>query len=178
MPSTILRSPINKTVQDVHGNAVYGATATIYVIPGSADATIYDAAAGAGTIANPTTTTATGQIEGYLEIGIYDIRVEDSNGTVTSRYYASHPEQSLLQGTALTDSNLEMKDDDDTYPRFAVNAGGTIAFGDGSGTADAFIYRSGAGTITIDSYFNVSAGINVQDDDFALAVKLNNEVYG
>lgn len=178
MPANILRTPINRKVQNLNGDAVAGATATIYAIPGSAIATVYSGESGAGTTSQPLSTAVDGSLSGWLEIGIYDIKIESSLGTATSRYYVNHPQQSLLQGTVVADSNLEMKDDGDTYARFAVNAGGTIMLGSGAGTADVNLYRSGAGILTTDSIFNASAGLKVQNDDLALFIKLNKEVFG
>lgn len=178
MPTNILRTPINRKVQNLNGDAVSSATATVYILPSSATATVYSAETGAATISQPFLTDIDGSIPGWLEIGLYSIKIESTLGTATSRYYASHPQQSLLQGTAITDSNLEIKDDGDSSARFAVNAGGTIMLGSGSGTADVTLYRAGAGTLTTDGVFNASTNLKVQNDDIALVIKLNKEVFG
>ena len=178
MPTNILRTPINQKIQNLNGDAFSGATATIYTIPGSAITTVYSTETGAGTISQPLISELDGGLLGWLEIGIYDIKVETSLGTSTSRYYVNHPQQSLLQGTVVADSNLEIKDDGDTIARFAVNAGGTIMLGSGSGTADVTLYRAGAGTLTTNGVFNASTDLKVQNDDIALVIKLNKEVFG
>lgn len=174
----ILRTPIVRKILDLNGNAITGATANIFTIPGSATTTVYSTETGAGTISQPLISDVDGGLSGWLEIGIYDIKVETSLGTSTSRYYVNHPQQSLLQGDSLEDNNLQIKDDNDTTARFTVNAGGTISLGSGSGTADVTLYRSGAGTLTTNGAFVVGTNLNIQGDDLALAIKLNKEVFG
>lgn len=105
MPTNILRTPINQKIQNLSGDALSGATATIYTIPGSATTTVYSTETGAGTISQPLVSELDGGLSGWLEIGIYDIKVETSLGTSTSRYYVNHPQQSLL-------TDLKVQNDD------------------------------------------------------------------
>ena len=175
---SILRTPIARKVLDLDGNAITGATASIVTVPGSVVATIYSAETGSGTVAQPIISNIDGSFDGWLEIGLYDIQISSSYGTATSRYYVNHPQQSLLQGDSLDDNNLQIKDDGDSEPRLAINAGGTISFGSGSSVIDAKLYRSGSANITTDGGFTIGTNLNVRGDDLALIVKLNKEVFG
>jgi len=173
-----LRTPITRKVLDLNGNAIEGATANITTVPGASVATVYDAETGSGTVTQPLISNADGSFDGWLTIGVYDIEISSSFGTATSRYYVDHPQQSLLQGTALDDNNFQIKDDDDSNPRLTIDAGGTVEWGSGSATEDTKLYRSGSAELTTDGTFVVGTNLNVGGDDLALLVKLNKEVFG
>jgi hypothetical protein len=177
MTTPILRTAITRKIQNLNGDAISGATATIYTVPGSAIATVYTNETGSGTTSQPILTDYSGAIGGWLEVGLYDIAISSTLGSATSRYYSSHPQQSLLQGTAVSDDQLQIKDDNDTDPRFAVDAGGTVEWGAGSGAGDTNLYRSGANELKTDDTF-VANAVKVGNDDLALVVKLNKEVFG
>jgi hypothetical protein len=174
----ILRTPITRKVQDLNGNAISGATATIYTVPGSAVATIYSTETGAGTTSQPLISGADGRFDGWLEIGPYQMDIVSVYGTVSSRYYSNHPQQSLLQGDSLDDNNFQIKDDDDTHPRLTIDAGGSVEWGSGFASEDTKLYRSGSAQLTTDGAFVIGTNLNVGGDDLALVVKLNKEVFG
>lgn len=77
------RVEINETVQDRAGNALADRSVQVNV-RGSSAATVYAAATGSTTVANPLTTSATGQVTGWVEEGSYDLVVEG----VTTAYEA------------------------------------------------------------------------------------------
>jgi hypothetical protein len=174
----ILRTPITRKIQDLNGNTIQGATASIVTVPGSVTATIYSAETGTATLSQPLISNSSGSLEGWLEIGLYDITISSQYGTATSRYYVNHPQQSLLQGDSLDDKNLQIKDDGDTEPRLSIRAGGTVRWGSGSVAEDANLYRSGSAQLTTDGAFVIGTNLNVRGDDLALIVKLNKEVFG
>ena len=174
----ILRTPITRKVQDLNGNAISGATATITVSPGTTLATVYSAETGAGTISQSLISNADGSFDGWLQFGLYDMEIESSFGTATSRYYVNHPQQSLLQGDSLDDENFQIRDDGDTEPRLSIDAGGTVEWGSGAASEDTNLYRSGTSELTTDGAFVVGTNLNVGGDDLALAIKLNKEVFG
>lgn len=175
----ILRTPITRKVQDLNGNAIMGATATIYALPGSTIATVYSSETGAGTTSQPLVSQADGSFAGWLEIGPYHIDIVSSTyGTVSSRYYVNHPQQSLLQGDSLDDENFQIRDDGDTEPRLSIDAGGTVEWGSGAAPEDTNLYRSGTAELTTDGAFVIGTNLNVGGDDLALAIKLNKEVFG
>jgi hypothetical protein len=64
----ILRTPITRKVQDLNGNAISGATATITVSPGTTLATVYSAETGAGTISQSLISNADGSEQQLLAI--------------------------------------------------------------------------------------------------------------
>jgi hypothetical protein len=173
-----LRTPITRKVLDLNGNAISGATANIITYPGSAVATVYDAETGSGTVTQPLTSNFDGSFDGWLTIGVYEVEISSSYGTATSRYYVDHPQQSLLQGTALDDNNFQIKDDGDSNPRLTIDAGGTVEWGSGSDVEDTNLYRSGSAQLTTDGVFVIGTNLNVGGDDLALLIKLNKEVFG
>jgi hypothetical protein len=164
----ILRTPITRKVQDLNGNAISGATASIITVPGSVTAMIYSGETGAGTVSQPLISNADGSFTGWLEIGLYDITISSQYGSATSRYYVNHPQQSLLQ----------IRDDGDVEPRLSIDAGGTVEWGSGSVAEDTNLYRAGSAQLKTDGAFIVGTNLNVGGDDLALLVKLNKEVFG
>ena len=176
--TTTYRTPISRRMQDLSGTAISGATVTILTIPGSATGTVYSAETGSGTTAQPLTSGSDGSIPGWLEVGVYEINATYLGGSVVARHYVTHPQQSLLQGTVNADSVLELKDDEDSIARFSVNAGGTAKWSSGSGSTDANLYRSGAGTLATDNTFVATAGLKLGSDDIAFVIKMNKEVFG
>ena len=180
----ILRTPITRKIQNLNGDAIAGATATITTVPGGSIATIYSSETGAGPTSHPLISGTDGSFAGWLEIGLYDMSIVSSYGSATSRYYVNHPQQALLQGDSLDDNNFQIKDDGDTYPRLSIDAGGTVEWGSGAGSGDSRIYRSGAGTLTTDGAIVVGTNLNIQGSatvgsaDLAYYIKLNKEVFG
>lgn len=174
----ILRTPITRKVEDLNGNAIAGATATIYTVPGSAIATIYSTETGAGTTSQPLISGADGRFGGWLEIGPYQMEIASVYGTVSTRYYSNHPQQSLLQGDSPDDENFQIKDDGDVQPRLSIDAGGTVEWGSGSVAEDTNLYRAGSAQLRTDGAFVIGTNLNVGGDDLALAIKLNKEVFG
>jgi hypothetical protein len=174
----ILRTPITRKVQDLNGNAISGATASIVTVPGSVTAMIYSGETGAGTVSQPLISNADGSFTGWLEIGLYDITISSQYGSATSRYYVNHPQQSLLQGDSPDDENFQIRDDGDVEPRLSIDAGGTVEWGSGSVAEDTNLYRAGSAQLKTDGAFVVGTNLNVGGDDLALLVKLNKEVFG
>lgn len=158
MPS-ILRTPITRKFHNYTGDVITQGSVTITTastggtVPVGSTATIYSSETGVGTISQPLALQSDGGINGWLEIGIYDMEAKTAIGTVTSRYYVNHPEQSILQGTALTDNQFQINDDGDTTSRISINSGGTVLWSNGSASSDVNLYRSGVGTITTDNVF-------------------------
>lgn len=74
------RGEIVLTVQTTAGPAVTGATGTVN-IRGGGLATIYAAATGGTTLANPVTTSANGRLDGWLDEGSYDVTIAGSGIT-------------------------------------------------------------------------------------------------
>jgi hypothetical protein len=163
MPS-ILRTPIIRKFHNYTGDVITQGSVTIVTastgsVPAGSTVTVYSSETGIGTLSQPLSLQSDGGVNGWLEIGIYDMTAVTSIGTVTSRYYVNHPEQSILQGTALTDNQFQINDDGDTDARFKINSGGTVTWGSGAGAGDTTLYRSGAGTLTTSSAFNVGGTI-------------------
>ena len=150
MPS-ILRTPILRKFHNYTGDVITQGSVTIVNTPSGSTATIYSSETGIGTTSQPLALQSDGGVDGWLEIGIYDITAATSIGTVTSRYYSNHPRQSLLQGTALIDDQFQINDDNDTVSRLSVNGGGTISWSSGTAAADASLYRLGSGTLGFNS---------------------------
>jgi hypothetical protein len=149
MPS-ILRTPIVRKFHNYTGDVITQGSVTVVSTPSGATATIYSSETGIGTTSQPLALQNDGGVDGWIEIGIYDITAQTSIGTVTSRYYSNHPQQSLLQGTATADNQFQIKDDGDAYSRVSISSGGTISFGSGSAATDVNLYRSGSATVGTD----------------------------
>lgn len=160
MPS-ILRTPIVRKFHNYTGDVITQGSVTVVSTPSGATATIYSSETGIGTTSQPLALQSDGGVNGWIEIGIYDITAQTSIGTVTSRYYSNHPQQSLLQGTATADSQFQIKDDGDAYPRVSISSGGTISFGSGTSVADTNLYRSAADTLRTDDNFIVAGNATV-----------------
>lgn len=105
----LLRTQIGRKIQDISGNVVTGATATIMSLPAMSTATIYATESGTTTIAQPLITGVDGGITGWLEIGDYSVTVQSSSGTSTARYYASHPRQAYLETSGANDVPMTVK---------------------------------------------------------------------
>lgn len=165
MPS-ILRTPIVRKFHSYTGDVITQGSVTILNTPSGSTATIYSSETGIGTTSQPLALQSDGGVNGWIEIGIYDITAETSIGTVTSRYYSNHPQQSLLQGTATADSQFQIKDDGDAYPRVSISSGGTISFGSGTSVADTNLYRSAADTLKTDDNFIVTGNKTVSGTSF------------
>ncbi len=75
------RGVIQDNVLDTQGNAVVGATVTIYIAGTLTKATLYDASEGGSAIANPVTSGARGAFIAYVTTGEYDLKITTPSGT-------------------------------------------------------------------------------------------------
>jgi len=105
----LLRTQIGRKFQGTAGDVISGATAVIVALPSSATATVYASESGTTTIAQPILTGIDGGLAGWLEIGDYNITVTSPSGTVSSRYYSTHPQQSYLETISGSDVPLTIK---------------------------------------------------------------------
>jgi hypothetical protein len=67
-----------------------------------------------------------------------------------------------LRGTefsAPSDEAISARIAGDTVPRFRVDAGGRITWGDGTAAGDVKLYRATTGAIVTDGYFSASGGL-------------------
>jgi hypothetical protein len=165
MPS-VLRTPILRKFHNYTGDVITQGSVTIVTaltgsVPTGSTATVYSSETGSGTLSQPLSLQTDGGVSGWLEIGVYDMTTATSFGTVTSRYYSNHPRQSVLQGTALTDSQFQINDDGDTVSRITINGGGTISWSDGSNAIDANLYRLSSALLKTDSSLIIAGSANV-----------------
>ena len=67
-----------------------------------------------------------------------------------------------LRGTefsAPSDEAISARVAGDTIPRFRIDAGGRITWGDGTAAGDVKLYRATTGAIVTDGYFSASGGL-------------------
>lgn len=124
----LLRTQIGRKFQGTAGDVISGATAVVVSLPSSATATVYANETGTATIAQPLITGIDGGLSGWLEIGDYNITVTSPGGTVSSRYYSVHPQQSYLETYSGSDVPLTIKAGTAQTAPLAEfqNAGGTV----------------------------------------------------
>lgn len=164
---SIRRIPIFRKVLNLSGDVVPGASVTVYSPPGgTALGTVYTTESGTSLYSQPLVTDSNGGIPGWVEIGDYDIKVENAGGTVTSRYNAVHPDQNVLESGSVSSPSVTFLTDSTT----GIYSPGTSQIG--IAVAGTEYMRFYSGSITVNESF-IAKKAHIWDSGTVTLISLN-----